>query len=389
MKKKIELGTAIFFIIVGMVVACLITYLYLSNKLPSVAAKEKFYQKVNEVYKTVEQRYVGEYDENAALDTLLEGYISGVDKYSVYLNKTDYQNHKNQLDGKYSGIGITVKYVSSLGMIKVINIKDNSPAENQGVEIGDYIYSIDGKLVSDMAYSDAVAKLKAENGTTIELVLLRDDEQVNASVTVQDYQSSSIESRMLDGNIGYISISDFDTTTQADFENALNTLNNDGAQKFVFDVRNNTGGLLSSVVAILDEILPEGTLVTVKDKAGEEEVYTSDASCLEKPFAVLINESTYSGGELFAAAVRDFEAGTLVGTNTYGKGLAQEIIPLSDGTALYLSTKQYFPPNGVNYDGVGVAPDVESKLSSELEERFYELEDSEDTQLMEAIKQLN
>ena len=154
-------------------------------------------------------------------------------------------------------------------------------------------------------------------------------------------------------------------------------------------MRNNTGGILSSVVAILDDILPEGNLVTVKDKTGKEDVYTSDAEHLDKPIAVLINESTYSGGELFAAAIRDFEAGLLVGTNTYGKGLAQDIIPLSDGTALYLSTKQYFPPNGVNYDGIGVAPDVEVKLSAELEERFYELEDSEDTQLMEAVKQLN
>ena len=387
MKKKIEVGTVIFIVIVAIVLACLATYMYLTSMMPSLVTKENFYDRITEVNKTIEQRYVGEVNNDAAMDSLLTGYVSAIDKYSTYLDEDEYNAYLSQINGKYSGAGITVKYVSSSGLLKVINVKSNSPAANAGVSIGDMIYKIGGKNVDEMSYEESISLLKAENGTVIDLLLLRDEEEIEKSITVGEYITSSIEYEMIENDVGYIAISEFDNTTFDDFKNAIEKLESEGAAQYIFDVRNNTGGSLSSVVNILDYLLPEGTLVTLKDNAGKETVYSSDENSFSKKYVVLINGSTYSGGELFAAAVRDFKAATLVGETTYGKGYAQEIIPLSEG-ALYLSTKMYYPPNGENYEGIGVSPDEEVKLSAQLEDRFYELSYTEDTQIVAALNAL-
>lgn len=387
MKKKIEIGTVIFIVIVAVVLACLATYMYLTSMMPSLVTKENFYDRITEVNKTIEQRYVGEADTDAAMDSLLTGYVSAVDKYSTYLNEEEYASYTSQMNGKYSGAGITVKYISATGLLKIINVKSNSPAAQADIEIGDIIVKIGDRNVEEMSYEEAINLLRAENGTAISLSLLRGEQELTKSVTIGEYVTSSVEYEMIEGDVGYVAISEFDNTTFDDFKKAVESLENDGAAQFIFDVRNNTGGSLTSVVNILDFLLPEGTLVTLKDNAGKETVHSSDANSFSKKYAILINGSTYSGGELFAAAVRDFKAGTLVGETTYGKGYAQEIIPLSRG-ALYLSTKMYYPPNGENYDGVGVSPDVEAKLSAQLEDRFYELDYKEDTQIIAALNAL-
>lgn len=387
MKKKIEVGTVIFIVIVAVVLACLATYMYLTSMMPSLITKENFYDRITEVNKTIEQRYVGEADTESAMDSLLTGYVSAVDKYSTYLNQDEYNSYLAQMNGKYSGAGVTVKYISATGLLKVINVKSNSPAASAGITVGDIIYKIGDRNVDEMSYEEAINLLKAENGTVIELVILRGEEELQKSVTVGEYTTSSVEYELIENDVGYIAISEFDNTTFDDFKKAIEDLEGKGALQYIFDVRNNTGGSLSSVVNILDYLLPEGTLVTLKDNTDKETVYSSDADSFSKKYAVLINGSTYSGGELFAAAVRDFKTGTLVGETTYGKGYAQEIIPLSKG-ALYLSTKMYYPPNGENYEGLGVAPDVEAKLSAQLEDRFYELSYKEDTQIIAALNVL-
>ncbi len=387
MKKKIEVGTVIFIIIVVIVLSCLATYMYLTSLMPSLVAKESLYDRISEIDKTIEKRYVGEVDADKAMDSLLTGYASGVDKYSTYLNEENYSAYTSQMDGKYSGIGITVKYMASTGLLKIISVKSNSPAANAGFKIGDYVYKIGEKVVSEISYEEAISLLKAENGTEMTFVILRDDEEIEKKLTVAEYLTSSVDYKLLYNDVGYVSISEFDNNTGKDFKAAVENLISKGATQFVFDVRNNTGGSLTTVVEVLDYLLPEGTLVTLKDKAGQENVYTSNKDSFNKKYTVLINESTYSGGELFAAAIRDFKAATLIGKTTYGKGYAQELIPLSEG-ALYLSTKLYYPPNGENYEGVGVLPDKEVELSSELEERFYELSPEEDTQLVAALEEL-
>ena len=389
MRKKIELGTVLFFIIASVLVACIATYMYMAHMVERTTGKSEMFEKLSQVYQVINNRYVGEYDEDEAMDQLLSGFINGVDRYSVYMDKASYLEYKNELDGKTSGIGINVTYIASTGLLKITRVRAGSPAEKAGLKAGDMIIRIDDADTPSLSYSDATARLQAAIGTQIRLTLLRGEEEITAPVEVQVYNEKTVSSRVLTNNTGYVSISEFDHSTTEDFKNAVNELKKQGITKYIFDVRYNTGGSLTSVTEILDFILPKGTLCTTVDKANNKETFSSDKECLEAEIVVLINGSTYSGGELFAAAIRDFEYGTLVGSLTYGKGMAQEIIPLGDESALYLSTNIYYPPNGENYDMKGVAPHIEVKLTAEQEERFYELTYDEDTQLQQAMAVLN
>lgn len=388
MKRKIELGTVIFFIVAAIMVSCIATYMYMAHMVERTTGKSEMFEKLTRVYQVINNRYVGEFDEDEAMDALLSGYIDGIDRYGVYLNKTSYLEFKNSAEGKASGIGANVKYVASTGYLKITRVRSGSPCDKAGIQAGDVIAKINGDDVSTLSYTDATGRLKAAIGTEIKLGILRGEESLTITVAVREYTEATVTKRLMVDNIGYIAISDFDTNTTEDFKAAVEDLKSQGAVNFIFDVRNNTGGSLTSVTEILDYILPAGTLCTVKDKNGEETVYSSDESCMTGEFVVLINGSTYSGGELFAAAIRDYEYGILVGVKTYGKGMAQEVIPLGDDTALYLSTHLYYPPNGENYDGTGVAPHIEVTLTADQEDRFYELTYNEDPQLQAAVTQL-
>lgn len=388
MRRKIELGTVIFFIVAAVMVTGVATYMYMAHMIERTTGKNEIFEKLSRVYQVVNNRYVGEIDEDAAMDSLLSGYVDGVDKYGVYLDKTSYLEFKKSLDGKTSGIGATVKYTASTGYLKITRVRSGSPCDTAGVKAGDIITKINEADVSAMSYTEATNLLKAQVGTDIKLGLLRDEDTLNVTVTVLEYTASTVTHEMIGTKIGYLAISDFDTNTAEDFKKAVEDLKDHGAVSLIFDVRNNTGGSLTAVTEILDYILPEGKLCSIKDKNGEETEYTSDASCLTEKIVVLINGETYSGGELFAAAIRDFNYGTLVGTTTYGKGMAQEVIPLGDDTAVYLSTNLYYPPSGVNYEGVGVTPDQEVVMTADQEDRFYELTTGEDPQLQAAITSL-
>lgn len=388
MKRKIELGTVIFFIVATIMVSCIATYMYMAHMVERTTGKSEMFEKLTRVYQVVNNRYVGEFDEDEAMDSLLSGYMDGIDRYGVYLNKASYLEFKNSAEGKASGIGANVKYIASTGYLKITRVRSGSPCYDAGVLAGDVIVKINGDDVSAMSYTDATNRLQAEPGTAIKLTLLRGDQTLNLTVSVQVYTEDTVTYRLMVSGVGYVAISDFDTNTTEDFKKTIEELKSKGATKFIFDVRNNTGGSLTSVTEILDYLLPEGTLCTVKDKNGDVTEYPSDENFLDAPMVVLINGSTYSGGELFAAAIRDFGRGTLVGVKTYGKGMAQEIIPLGDDTALYLSTNLYYPPNGENYDGIGVAPHEEVALTADKEERFYELTFEEDDQLQAAMAKL-
>lgn len=389
MRKKIELGTVIFFVVAAVFITGIVTFMYMKHMAERTTGKSEMFEKLSQVYQVVNNRYVGEYDESESMDTLLSGFIEGVDRYGVYMDKASYLEYKNGMDGKNSGIGINVKYVASTGYLKITRVRAGSPAEKAKVYPGDIIVKVDDVDVSTLSYSDATAKLQAAIGTEIKLTLLRGQEEVNARVSVQVYTEETVAYRLMVNNTGYVSISEFDANTAADFKAAVEDLKSQGVTKFIFDVRNNTGGSLTAVTEVLDYILPKGTLCSTKDRVGTEKTFSSDASCLSGEIIVLINGGTYSGGELFAAAIRDFKYGTLIGTKTYGKGMAQEVIPLGDESALYLSTNMYYPPNGENYDGVGVAPHVEVKLTADQEDRFYELTFDEDAQLQQAMTALN
>ncbi len=388
MKRKIELGTVLFFIFAAILASCIATYMYMAHMVERTTGKSDMFEKLAQVYQVVNNRYVGEFDENETMDALLKGYIGGVDEYGVYLNKTSYLEFKKGLEGKASGIGMNVQYIAATGYLKVTRVRSGSPGEDAGVLPGDIIIKINDNDIAAMSYTDATDLLKAEVGSSLKLTIQRGDESLALDVEVQEYTEATVTTRRMVDDIAYIAISSFDVNTAEDFIEIVEDYKKQGVKKYIFDVRNNTGGSLTAVTEILDYILPEGLLCSVRDKNGEEETYKSDADSLEGEVVVLINGSTYSGGELFAAAIRDFKYGQLIGVKTYGKGMAQEIIPLGDDTAVYLSTHLYYPPSGRNFDGEGVAPHLDVALSDELEARFYELTFDEDVQLQAAMEAL-
>lgn len=384
MRKTVELGTVIFIVIVTIVLSCFGMYMYLTSLMPSLVATGVQYDRIVQADKAISKHYIGEINNDEAVDSLILGLVSGVDKYGTFFNEESYSKYIAEMNGKRSDIGIAVRYISSTGLIKVIDVKSNSPAANANVKVGDVIYKVNDTVLSDVSYDDALSLFKGNDGTQLNIVLRRNEKEIEKTITIAEYVSTTVESYIIYDNVGYISISEFNNTTYDDFKSSVEKLQKNGATQFIFDVRNNTGGSLTAVVDILDFILPEGELVSLTDKSGNKKTYSSDKNFLNKPYVVLINGSTYSGGELFAAAIRDYKTGTLVGETTYGKGYAQELIPLKKG-ALYLSTKIYYPPCGENYEGVGVSPNIVVSLTPDLEDRFYELKTEEDLQIVAAL----
>lgn len=390
MKRKIELGTAIFLMMACTILACLITYTFISSKIKTALATGEKYAKLTQVEQIVAARYMDEYDETKAMNGILKGFVAAVDPYGRYLDAEAYQQYQDESNGKYAGLGITVRYVSSTGTMKVTKVNRGSSADSEGVKAGDIVYKIDGLDVTTMTETEAQNLLKGKAGTSTVLSIYRENETLEKMVTYSEYTSTTVSYSVIDGNIGYIRFDSFDTNTASEFKKAYNSLKDDGVTSLLFDVRNNAGGTLESVCKILDAILPKGVIVTVESKSGTQtSTIQSDSKQITLPMAVLINENTYSGAELFAAAIRDYKKGTLVGAKTFGKGVAQQIVPLGDQTAIYLSTQMYYPPSGNTFDGVGVIPDVIIAMSDEDLENFYELTKDEDIQIQKAIEVLN
>lgn len=389
MKRKIELGTAIFLMMACIILASLITYAFITTKMTTVFATVEKYSKLSQVEQIVAARYMDEYDEMQTMDGILSGFVSAADPYGKYLDAAAYQQYQDETNGKYAGLGITVRYISSTGNMKVTKVNRGSSADTVGVKAGDIVYKINGVDVTTMSETEAQNLLKGKAGTTTILSIYREDESIEKEVTYSEYTSSTITYSVINDSIGYIRFDAFDTNTASEFKKAYKSLEDDGVTSLIFDVRNNAGGTLESVCEILDAILPKGAIVTVESKSGTKtSTIQSDSKQITLPMVVLINENTYSGAELFAAAIRDYKKGTLVGVKTYGKGVAQQVIPLGDQTAVYLSTQLYYPPSGDSFDGVGITPDVVVEMSDEDLDNFYELTKDEDVQIQAAVSTL-
>lgn len=389
MKRKIELGTAIFLMMACIILASLITYTFITTKMTTVFATVEKYSKLSQVEQIVAARYMDEYDEMQTMDGILSGFVSAADPYGKYLDAAAYQQYQDETNGKYAGLGITVRYISSTGNMKVTKVNRGSSADTVGVKAGDIVYKINGADVTTMSETEAQNLLKGKAGTTTILSIYREDESIEKEVTYSEYTSSTITYSVINDSIGYIRFDAFDTNTASEFKKAYKSLEDDGVTSLIFDVRNNAGGTLESVCEILDAILPKGAIVTVESKSGTKtSTIQSDSKQITLPMVVLINENTYSGAELFAAAIRDYKKGTLVGVKTYGKGVAQQVIPLGDQTAVYLSTQLYYPPSGDSFDGVGITPDVVVEMSDEDLDNFYELTKDEDVQIQAAVSTL-
>lgn len=348
--------------------------------------------KLDGIKQIIDKYYLENVNETDLVDGMYKGMVAGLkDPYSVYYTKDEFKSLMESTNGVYVGIGVTVSQDANTGIITLVKPFENSPGLEAGILPGDVLYKVDGTEVTGMELSTVVAMIKGEEGSTVNLSIVREGESEPLELTVERkrIEIPTISYEILENNIGYINISEFDTVTETQFISALEDLNNQGIKGLVVDLRNNPGGNLLVVNSILDQILPEGLIVYTEDKYGEKEEYKSDAEHqFNKPLTVLVNGNSASASEIFAGAVKDYGIGTLVGTKTFGKGIVQQLIELGDGTALKLTISKYYTPKGYNIHGVGIEPDVEIELDDALKTQAVITHD-EDNQLQKALEIIN
>jgi len=391
--KKVSILSTVVLILLSALVTFQITYLSLDSKYDSKLSELEIemseFKKLFEIKDLVDDKYVHDIDTEKLIDTLASAYLAGIgDKYARYYAPDDTELVDEIYRGKIVGIGVSISTNDTESHIEILGVYDDSPALEAGLKAGDLIIAVDGKTVAEMGYSNAVASVKGEEGTTVVLRIRRGSEELDVNVVRREITEVTVSSKMLsDGITGYIRITSFNGDTPGQFKAAVTELRTANASRFVFDLRYNGGGELSSIVNILDYLLPEGPIVRVVDKDGTEAVKNSDASCIEEPMAVLVNGRTASAAELFTIALRDYKKAVVVGTKTYGKGTVQTLYELSDGSIVSLSSSMYCGPYSDNYEGVGISPDIEIAMTEEeLSYSFSKLPENKDGQLKEALK---
>ena len=316
-------------------------------------------------------------------DSIYKGLLNGLDDpYSVYYTKEEYQSLLESTSGSYCGIGVVVSQNNDTGVITAVRVFDGAPGDKAGVKAKDIIYKVEDEEVTGEDLSSVVAKMKGDKGTKVKVTVYRPStsKYIDMEIERDEVDVPTIETKMLDNNIGYMQITEFDEVTYNQFKEGLESLKKQGMKSIIFDVRDNPGGMYKTVVNMLDDILPEGVLVYTEDKDGNKEEQKSDANCLDMPMVVLQNENSASAAEIFAGAIKDFKAGTIIGYTSFGKGIVQTIMPLSDGSAIKLTIQRYFTPSGVNIQGTGIEPDIKVEENSETER---------DDQLQKAIDTLS
>ena len=341
--------------------------------------------KLRELDRIVSEQYVGTVDEQAVADYAAVGYVAGLgDKWSSYIPAEEYEAYQLNSGGKGCGIGVTV--ITETGDIHVSLVYDDSPAAAAGIEKGDYIVGAEGMTVAQDGADAVVDAIAGEAGTEVTVSVADTPDGAARELTMERavVTQKMAWGEMLDDTVGYLRIENFHEGAAAQFQTALDGLLDAGAQALVIDVRHNGGGRVVEMSEMLDPLLPEGTIMTLRTKDGTETVYESDAEVLDLPLAVLVDAQSISAAEFFAAALQEYDRATLVGTHTTGKGRAQQTIELSDGSAVNLSVEEYFTPQGESLAGVGIAPDVEVALSDAQAVDFYFLDPQDDPQLQQA-----
>ena len=337
------------------------------EKQPSVAEEalmsDFFVSKMELLANLVDQYYMNDISVEDMRDGAYKGLLAGLgDPYTCYYTAEEYTALLESTSGTYSGIGAVVQQDLRTMYITIVKPYVDGPAYNAGMLPGDIIYMVDDVDVTGMEVDNVVTMMKGPEGTVVKVTVIREGESepVELTITRATIEIESIEYEMLDRNIGYILVSSFDEPTAGQFKAAIEDLQAQGMEGLVIDLRDNPGGLLNAVVEMLDYILPKGMIVYTEDKYGNREEYRgTDKEILEMPIAVMINGNSASASEIFAAAMQDYEAATLVGTTSYGKGIVQSILPMTDGTAVKITVSRYFTPNGVCIHGAGVTPDME------------------------------
>ncbi len=352
---------------------------------------DKIVEKLSLLKMLIDTYYLDEVDPEIFATGIYRGFIASLnDPYSTYYTKEEYSNLLESSSGVYYGIGAVVSQDVKTGIITVVKPYEGTPAYNAGLLPNDIIYKVNGEEVTGKDLTEVVSKIKGKEGTEVVITIYRDgvDEPMDFTIVRQKINIPTIEFEMLDSRnkIGYIQITEFDEITVSQFSDAVSRLERKGMKGLIIDVRDNPGGLLNSVVKILDRLIYKGLLVYTEDKNGQrEEKYADDSKQFNKPIVVLINENSASASEIFAGALQDYEKATIVGTTSFGKGIVQSVIPLTDGTAVKLTISKYYTPKGRNIHGTGITPDVEIELDEELK-KMVTIPHDQDNQLQKAIE---
>lgn len=352
---------------------------------------DKIVEKLSLLKMLIDTYYLDEVDPENFATGIYRGFIASLnDPYSTYYTKEEYSNLLESSSGVYYGIGAVVSQDVKTGIITVVKPYEGTPAYNAGLLPSDIIYKVNGEEVTGKDLTEVVSKIKGKEGTEVVITIYRDgvDEPMDFTIVRQKINIPTIEFEMLDSRnkIGYIQITEFDEITVSQFSDAVSQLERKGMKGLIIDVRDNPGGLLNSVVKILDRLIYKGLLVYTEDKNGQrEEKYADDSKQFNKPIVVLINENSASASEIFAGALQDYEKATIVGTTSFGKGIVQSVIPLTDGTAVKLTISKYYTPKGRNIHGTGITPDVEIELDEELK-KMVTIPHDQDNQLQKAIE---
>lgn len=393
-KKGIRIGTVFFLIVATAFVTAVITYYYLSMVVADLGKNQQLYTKLNNVNKTVSTSYIGNIDPidgyEAIIDGAVAGYIDGInDPYSYYLDEHNYK--LSYLSDDSVDIGVKTDYDYKNKGIKITFIKNGSPARNSELQVGDVILSIDGTTVSERGYRSSVQRLSGSIDSETVLSVYREstDENLSITVTRTEYTPNTISYRLIENDIGYILIDEFDSSTFKSFSSAFAELLEKGAKGFVLDVRYCYSGDLENAVSILDMLTPSSIIVSVNEKSSSvPTLYRSDEKSVSVPLVVIQNAETSGVAEVFSGSLRDTGSAVIVGEVSAGLGLGQRDIVLGDGSAIHLSTYEYVLPSGEKFTGVGITPNFVSELSEDKKAVFESLTDEEDDQLQFALTKL-
>lgn len=399
-----------------MVFTIFVTILFQSN--PVLAGQSLDFRQINGkmqlIQEIIDEYYLFDEDMKQIEEGIYTGMLYGLgDIYSSYYTAEQYQQMVESTQGEYYGIGVELSQDRTTGVITIKKVFDNAPSYEAGVRAGDILYKVEGQEVTGIDLNTIVGDgIKGKEGTFLSVTVYRpaDDQYYDFSIERKQIEIPTIEAKMLDNQIGYIQVSEFDVVTAGQFKQAVDNLQAQGMKKMLIDLRNNPGGVLAGVIEMLAYLLPDGTLVYTANKDGYGTSYGSrdgylisemspagisdkvtkiaeDSHELKIPLVVLVNGDSASASEVFAGAIKDYNWGTIVGTTTFGKGIVQSLIPFDDGTAIKLTIAHYYTPKGFDLHGKGIEPDVFVDLEESLKTKAL-ITMEEDNQLQEALKVL-
>lgn len=388
MNKKISLGLAISIAALVAAITFIMTSFFslqrFNSQVQAVKEKAQKYERLEALDTYVRDNYYTDLDEEALMNGMLKGYVAGLDDpYSSYLTAEEYEALLERGAGQTVGIGVTAT-MNEEGYILLVEVQENSPAQEAGLLPDDLIVAVEGEDVAALGFETAIDNIKGDEGTDVTITVRRAGTDRDYTITRRTFDLITVTGELLEGNIGYIRITNFRENTVEQYEKLMEQLLANGAESIIFDVRDNGGGLLDALEQMLDPLLPEGVIATATYQDGTtENVVHSDAEELMLPMAVLVNENSASAAELFSASLRDFEKAQLVGETTYGKGVMQTTVQLEDGGGLTLTVATYQTVRSECYQGVGLTPDVE--IAAGEDTVIGEPDPSTDPQLAAAI----